>query len=129
MEIVEVIACEEAVELFPGSAWMVGYEGVSGVLTSQIQERLIPARVILNPDRDIVNLTLNRDPEIPRFVVTLELLKSNVLLLLVRNLTLHSGSKQKKKPRKTILKTNRNKNRTKRSTNQKQEKVSPLSGS
>lgn len=85
-EIFEIIPSEELVKVFPGSAWMIGNEGVSDILTSQIQERSIPARVILNPARDIVNLTLDRDPQIPWFVVIFELLRGNVLLIL---LTLH----------------------------------------
>lgn len=118
-EIFEIIPSEELVKVFPGSAWMIGNEGVSDILTSQIQERSIPARVILNPARDIVNLTLDRDPQIPWFVVIFELLAGNVLLIL---LTLHSGSKHKPK---NNLKNKQEKNiyidNNKRSTNPNQE--------
>jgi len=60
---------------------MVGYESVGDILASQAEDRSVATRVILNPVRDIVNLVLDRDPQVPWLVVLLELLDGDILLL------------------------------------------------
>lgn len=62
VEILEVVAGEEFVEILPCGGRVEGDEGVGDVLASQIEEGNLAAGVRFRPICDIVNFTLDRDP-------------------------------------------------------------------
>lgn len=71
----------EAVEVLPGGPRVVGYECVGDILPGEVQEGQISAGMIFQPRGHIVNLALDRDPQILRSVVLPELFRGNVHLL------------------------------------------------
>lgn len=59
VEILEVIAGEEFVEIFPGGAGMESDECIGYVLAGQIEEGDIAAGVIFGPIGDVVDFALD----------------------------------------------------------------------
>ncbi|KAI3411220.1 Cytochrome b5 heme-binding domain-containing protein [Psidium guajava] len=80
-EVPDAVPGEQRVQVLPGGSGVVRHEGVGHVLAGQGEERDLAAGVALGPLGDVVHLPLDRDPQIPRGGVLLELLRRNVLLL------------------------------------------------
>jgi hypothetical protein len=54
-----------AVQHPPHGGRVVGHEGVGDVLPGQAQQREVPARVVRQPGRDVVDLPLHSHPHTP----------------------------------------------------------------
>lgn len=75
----EIVAGEELVEILPGFSGVVGDEGIGGVLASEVKQWMLAAGVGVGPVGDIVDLSLDGDPEISWLLVLPELFLRNVL--------------------------------------------------
>lgn len=93
--VIGVMTDEKAIQLLPRNAGVEGDEGIGGILSGEVQQREFTARMILEPFRDIVDLALDRDPQIRRFVMLLEFLRGNAPPFLV--LHHHETEIQRKK--------------------------------
>lgn len=85
LEIFQVIAREERVEMFPRRTGMKGDECVGSVLSGEIQKWDITSGVDFGPLRNVVHLPLDRNPQIVWFVVLLQLVRCDVLLWLLHH--------------------------------------------
>ncbi|GFP94616.1 delta(8)-fatty-acid desaturase [Phtheirospermum japonicum] len=62
LEVLEVEAGEEGVEVFPGGAGVEGNEGVGDVLAGEAEDGDVAPGVVWEPVGDVIDLALDRDP-------------------------------------------------------------------
>ena len=82
VEVLEVVAGEEAVEVGPGGGGVEGDEGVGDVVAGEVEEGDGAARVVFSPICDVVDFALDRQPEIVGLVVLLQLVGGDELVIL-----------------------------------------------
>lgn len=94
----EIIPSEELVQILPGFSRVVSDEGVGGVLAGEVEQWKLAAGVVVGPLGDIVDLSLDGDPQISWRPVLPELFLGNVLpRRWLRHWRHHKGSERKER--------------------------------